>query len=453
MTDTITTADLTLGAPVSTVNRLGQATAIEQSRAVAEVQAAVYLARQFPRDEAEATRSMENSCRQMFVAESAFYRLPRAGGAVTGPTIQLAKELARCWGHIHYGPGEMDRTADRSEMLVYAWDVQSGTRAFSTFIVPHKRDKKNAAGTTVPVDLITMQEIYENNANQAARRLREQIFGVLPSWFTERAKQLCRETLDAGDGSSLEDRRAGAIAGFGGLGITVKQLEKKLDLQALRWTGHELGQLAVIFRAITAGEISKDVEFPPDATAITTKDITGAEPKPAPVESPAPQPVEQKDPAGESVSQPENADAGTVPTEPTASTPEPKSQGGYEVTEQTDVTADELPGPGTPPAAGQPPSGKGTKARRAQITALVTMLKDNGVKDSSHDLLAVVSLLLDERLPALSDLTAEEVTYLYSRIPELVSGGDFAGTIERALTAAKDAVQAKGSDFTEAAGG
>lgn len=282
--------ELRLDAPVSSVARLGQATAIEQSRAVAEVQAAVYLAKQFPRDEDAAQAAMENSCRQMFVAESAFYRLPRAGGAVTGPTIQLAKELARCWGHIHYGPGEMDRTDDRSEMLVYAWDVQSGTRAFSTFIVPHKRDK-TINGKTQPVDLITMQEIYENNANQGARRLREQIFGVLPSWFTERAKQLCRETLAQGSGNPIEERRAACIAGFAELGITEKQLQKKLELTTIRWTGHEVAQLGLIFRAIKNGEISKDVEFPADNAVITTKDILGDPEQPAPVAEP-PKPVE-----------------------------------------------------------------------------------------------------------------------------------------------------------------
>jgi len=440
MTDTISTAELTLGAPVSTVGRLGQATAIEQSRAVAEVQAAVYLAKQFPRDEREAQRAMENSCRQLYVAERAFYRLPRAGGAVTGPTIQLAKELARCWGHIHYGPGEMHREADRSEMLVYAWDVQSGTRAFSTFIVPHKRDKKNKDGQTVPVDLITMQEIYENNANQAARRLREQIFGVLPSWFTERAKELCDETLSKGNGKPIAERREQCITLFAQLGITERQLEDKLELASLRWTGHELGQLSVIYGAIKRGEISRDVEFPPGDAVLTTADIVGdapatpADPKPAPAEPPAPA-VEEENPTGESVSTKKNTEAEDVPTEPPS---EP---------ETPHANAPE------PEAETPPPSGKSTKARRAQITALVTMLRDNGVPDSTHAFLAVVSLLLNERIPALSDLTDQEVRYLYARIPELVDGGNFAGTVTRALEAAKDAVQAKGSDFTDATGG
>jgi len=417
--------ELRLEAPVSSVARLGQATAIEQSRAVAEVQAAVYLAKQFPRDEDLAIKSMENSCRQLFVAERAFYRLPRSGEVINGPTIQLAKELARCWGHIHFGPGEMDRTADRSEMLVYAWDVQSGTRAFSTFIVPHKRDKTDKrTGVKSTVDLVTMQEIYELNANQAARRLREQIFAVLPSWFTERAKQLCRETLDAGDGSPIEDRRAACIAGFATLGITDKQLEQKLDLQVLRWTGHELGQLAVIFRAIKAGEISKDVEFPPDATAITTKDITGGEPEkpaPAPVKppkpAPAPEPPAEVPTTGESVSHSDNTDAGTVPSEPPAEPETPHASAPEPTTDE-----DQADGP---------PSSKGPKARRTQLDAIAKLLDANGA-EAREDKLAVLSLMLDQPIPAANVLSDAEATYVFNRIETKVQAGEFAELLERA---------------------
>lgn len=431
-------AELQLGAPVSTAGRIGQGTAIEQSRAVAEVQAAVYLARQFPRDEAEATRSMENSCRQLFVAERAFFRLPRAGEVVTGPTIHLARELARCWGHIHYGPAEMRRDDEhgQSEMMAYAWDVQSGTRSFATFIVPHKRDKKDwNTKKTVPVELSTTQEIYENNANNAARRLREQIFAVLPSWFTERAKQLCHETLEAGNGKPIEERRAACIAGFAGLGITEKQLEKKLELQSLRWSGHEVAQLAVIFGALQRGEISKDVEFPPDATAITTNDITGGAPAPVePKPAPAPEPPAEVPSTGESVSRPADADAGPVPTEPPVRAPEPTSQGGYEVTAQTDVTAEELPGPGATNAEGdgeQLPSSDGPKARRVQLAALATLLKDSGA-ESHTDQLAVLSLMLDQPIPALNVLSADEATYVYSQVEKKAKAGEFVGTLERA---------------------
>lgn len=252
--------------PPPTDHRLGQGTAVEMSRAVAEVHAAMYAAREFPRNEDQAGRDMENSCRRPVVAERAFYRLPRAGQVVTGPTVHLARELARCWGHIQHGVVELrrDPVARQSEVLAFAWDVQTGTRVVNTFIVPHQRDKKDkATGKTMPEDLLALQDIYESNANAGARRLRECIYGVLPPWFTERAKELCRKTNEDGGGVPLGDRVEKAVLAFAGLGVTVEQMEAKLGMLRLRWTGHEIALLTTVYRSLQAHETSLEDEFPP----------------------------------------------------------------------------------------------------------------------------------------------------------------------------------------------
>ena len=409
---------------ISSAASVGQGTVIEQSRAMAEVYAAVALAQQFPRDEGYAERSMQNSCRQMYVAEKAFYRVQRAGGTATGESISLATELARCWGHIHYGVFELRRDDEghESEMVAWAWDVQTGTRSAQGFIVPHKRDRTDKnSGAKFTVDLVTNQEIYENNANQGARRLRECILRVLPRWFVETAKDLCRKTEAAGDGTPIEDRIAKCVAAFAGIGVTEKQLVAKLELQRGQWTGHEVSQLGVIFRSIQNGEISRDVEFPPGEAVLTTKDIVGrgepekaAEPKPAPGAPPEPQPAEQH-PTGESASQPEHTDAEGVPTEPPAEpdTPEP--------------TTDEDPADG----ADQLPSSEGPKARRTQLDAIAKLLDDNGAK-AREDKLAVLSLMLDQNIPAAGVLSADEATYVFTQLERKVAAGEFAGTLERA---------------------
>ena len=75
-------------------DRIGQGTAVEQSRAVAEVQAAIYVARQFPREIGRSRNAMQSACASMALAEKAFYKFPRAGGTVSGPSIHLAKACA-----------------------------------------------------------------------------------------------------------------------------------------------------------------------------------------------------------------------------------------------------------------------------------------------------------------------------------------------------------------------
>lgn len=252
-------------------DRVGQATAVEQSRAAAEVHAAILVAQQCPREMNAARQAMEYSCGMKELAERAFFRYSRGGTQISGPSVHLARELARTWGNVQYGVAELRRDDEhgQSEMQSYAWDVQTNTRNVAVFIVPHKRDKTGGA-----VKLVDMRDIYENNANAGARRVRECIFGILPPWFVEKAKKLCHETLSDGGDIPLPKRIEDAVAAFGVLGISERRLVAKLGRPSAQWEGEDLATLRVIHTSITRGEMSKDEEFPPDTA--TAKDITGA---------------------------------------------------------------------------------------------------------------------------------------------------------------------------------
>jgi len=255
-------------------DRLGQSTAVEQSRAVAEVQAAIYVARQFPREVGRSRNGMQSACGSMALAGKAFYRFPRAGGAVEGSTIHLAKTLAQTWGNIQYGVSEMrrDDAYRQSEMQAWAWDVEANTRHVLTFIVPHA---KFANKKVVPLE--DLRDIYENNANNGARRLREAIFAVIPDWFIEEAEELCRETLNKGDGKPLQDRIEGAIAVFKSLGVNEDRLEQKLGRKKSQWTGADIAQLLITHKSIQRREIAVDEEFPhARITAAEIKSTNGA---------------------------------------------------------------------------------------------------------------------------------------------------------------------------------
>lgn len=298
-----------------TPSRIGQATAVEQSRAIAEVQAAIVVAQQCPRDITRAERAMRQSCAQKALAERAFYRYPRGGETVSGPSVQLARELARCFGNVQYGVAELRRDDGygQSEMLAFAWDVETNTRASSAFINPHKRDTKK--GVRVLTD---MRDIYENNANNGARRLREMIFSILPAWFTEDATAACYETIAADDsGVPIGDRIALCIEGFATRKVTAAQLEQKLGAPSAKWSPHDLAQLSVIYRSIMRGEIRVEDEFPAAAARVTAAEITGnghAEPVPIPappagaseptVGPATPQPAPPAEPAGKPKGQP-----------------------------------------------------------------------------------------------------------------------------------------------------
>jgi hypothetical protein len=241
-------------------SRVGQATAIEQSRAIAEVQAAIVVAQQCPRDVPGAVRAMRESCKQEALAERAFYAYPRAGQTISGASIHLARELARVWGNVQYGISELRRDDDfgQSEMIAFAWDVQTNARASSAFIVPHRRDTKDG-----PKALTDMRDIYESNANNGARRVREMIFSILPAWFTEDAKRLCAETISAGGGRPLAQQITDAVDRFGERGVSAEQLEARLGRPAAKWAEHDVVQLHVLYRSLVQGEIHRDEAFPP----------------------------------------------------------------------------------------------------------------------------------------------------------------------------------------------
>ncbi len=249
-----------------------QSTAIEQSRAVAEVQAMVIVAQQAPRNESAAITRMRQSCGRLRVAERAFYRFNRGEGNVTGSSIHLMVELGRCWGNITQGLTELRRDVDAgvSEMQAWAWDLESNYRVVQSFIVPHIRDRSGGAKT-----LTSQRDIYEHLTNQGNRRVREMLRKVLPPWFVEEAEDVCHKTLDHGEGTPIPRRIADAINLFDTLGVRVDQLEQKLERPQDRWTGYDVGVLSIIYRSIRAGEISVDDEFP--QPRVTVEEITGAQ--------------------------------------------------------------------------------------------------------------------------------------------------------------------------------
>jgi hypothetical protein len=238
-----------------------QATRIEQSRAVAEVQAAYTMAAARPRDPTRALNQILESCKMKSVAESAFFKFPRGGKSVTGETIHLAVEMARCWGNISYSIAELERDDGRgiSEMLSTATDLETNTTSRTSFIVPHKRDKE---GNQPASPLTSMRDIYENNANMGARRLRECIFRVLPTWLVDAARTACYETLaNSDDERPLPVRIAEAVTAFANIGISQERIEAKVGpVSAL--TAVDLAALQISFRSVKRGEIGAEDEFP-----------------------------------------------------------------------------------------------------------------------------------------------------------------------------------------------
>ena len=136
------------------------------SRQTQEVQGAIFMAKQFPRDEYRAIEKITRMCERMSLAEQATYSYPRGGKQVTGPSIRLAEAIAQAWGNIDCGVIELENKNGASELMAYAWDLETNTRVTKMFKVKHVRDTKK--GSTALTD---SRDIYEATANFGARRL------------------------------------------------------------------------------------------------------------------------------------------------------------------------------------------------------------------------------------------------------------------------------------------
>ena len=223
--------------------------AIEASRAIAEAQGKLVIAKRFPRDEVSAYAKAMEACQRPTMAEKAFYSFPRGGQTVEGPTIRFAEELARCWGNIDYGIKELSQDDGKSEMQAYAWDLETNAQSVQNFTNLHQRE----VGKKMQ-KLTSLRDIYENNANMATRRLRSRILAILPSWFVEDCIAECKKTLAGQNETPLVDRVKKMVVQFAKLGVTQEQIETRLKKKIDTMNSDDFVEYIGIYNAIKQGE-------------------------------------------------------------------------------------------------------------------------------------------------------------------------------------------------------
>lgn len=227
--------------------------AVESHRAIAEAQGKLVIAKRFPRDEFQAFADMKKACQRPGLASKAFYSYPRGGETISGPTIRLAEELARCWRNIEYGIKELSQDNGKSEMQAFAWDLEANTMSVQNFTNPHAREVKNKGQTTIK-QLTSLRDIYENNANMAGRRLRARILAVLPADFVEEAIAECKKTLAGKNDTPLADRVRNMIVQFEKLGVTREMIEKRLKRSVDTMNATDLTDYVGIFNSLKDGQ-------------------------------------------------------------------------------------------------------------------------------------------------------------------------------------------------------
>ncbi len=220
---------------------------VAASRQAQEVQAAMVIAKKFPRDPFEAFNKIMNACKRITLAKDAIYSYPRGGTTVKGPSIRLAEVLAQQWGNIDFGVIELEQRFQESTVMAYAWGLETNTRQTKVFSVPHKRYTKSGS-----YNLTDPRDIYEMVANNGARRLRACILGVIPGDIVDKALDACNETLvsDNSEGP-LEDRIRKMVLKFSDIGVSTDMLEIRLGHKLETTTIQEVVNLVGIYKSIS----------------------------------------------------------------------------------------------------------------------------------------------------------------------------------------------------------
>lgn len=231
----------------------GNAMAVsEQGRAIAEVQAAMIIARQSPRNQIAVMDKIINACTRSSLAESAVYQYSRGGSDISGPSIRLAEAIAQQWGNIQFGFNELSRGVDHdgvtySEVGAYAWDLETNTRKPLQFRVRHWRDTKKGGYA-----LKDERDIYELIANQAQRRVRACILSVIPGDVTEAAVKQCELTLKATADTTPEGIKK-LLDAFSAFGVTKEQIEKRIQRKIDSIQPAQIVNLKKIYASIRDG--------------------------------------------------------------------------------------------------------------------------------------------------------------------------------------------------------
>lgn len=247
MTKALTKAKNPFGAVKAEQKAGGAMAAVEQSRAIAEAQAAIAIAKSFPRDQVQAMDRILNACTRPSLAERASYQYKRGGTDITGPTIRLAEAIAQNWGNMQFGIRELEQGDGFSTMEAFAWDLETNVRETRTFHVRHWRDTKSGG-----YKLKDARDIYEMTANMGARRLRACILSIIPRDVVDTAEEQCATTLAASADTSAT-AIAKMVEKFEKFGVDKKQIEGRIQRRIESITPAQVIGLRRVYNSLKDG--------------------------------------------------------------------------------------------------------------------------------------------------------------------------------------------------------
>ena len=234
--------------------------AVEESQSIAEIQAKMILARNFPRDVQRCRENIAIECGTEELAKMATYEYKRGTAVVKGASIRLVECVSRYWGNIVSGIKEIASDGKKATVRAYCWDLETNFADEKVFDVPYVRETKS--GGVVPVT--SERDKYEVMANMAARRKRACVQAVIPKFIIDEAIELCEKTLEEStlkDG--IETTRNNMLAAFQKKAdwVTKEHIEEVTGKPFDSLNAKDIVKLRSLYNAVNDGFVKIDVAF------------------------------------------------------------------------------------------------------------------------------------------------------------------------------------------------
>lgn len=257
----------------------GTMTAVARTRY--EMEAAIVLAKQHPRNEAQAIEKLKRSCSRVGFALDAEFDFQRGGTDVTGPSVRFAREAARCWGNIRYGVHIYSSDGEQVHIRGYAFDAEWG--AFSEFEDRFAKLVERAGSNWIVPNERELRELVNK---RGAILVRNSILTLLPPDQVEDCITVTRSTIHKWGGEALKADRKGSIQlmqkAFKKIGVPAEKLDEWLGHEIRQITTEEYVKLKRVYKGIEEGQTSVAEHFGdkrPAATSGTIDPDAGMQPK------------------------------------------------------------------------------------------------------------------------------------------------------------------------------
>jgi len=234
------------------------------------------IAQHRPRNEQTAYDNIMIATKRPSFASKARYIYPRGGQNITGPSVNLAREIARCWGNIESGSRVTERTDTHSTIQGWAWDLQTNSIKTESTVIENKIFRKNK-GWLRPDE----RDYAELVGRNGAKLERNAILRIVPTDIVEDAMEGARKTLEdvaAGDGKAGLSRRqwiSALTSNYAAHSVTVTQLEAHVGCPLGEMTKEHAAELQGMLQSISDGAATARELFPPPAP----KEEPGGKPK------------------------------------------------------------------------------------------------------------------------------------------------------------------------------